>query len=100
MRRFHRILLIVLATSVGSSGLAAVLGLEPLALWLSLPAFVFSAWALLGHLVTIDDDALGGWSNPENSQEIWRSSVRELLAKLLVFVVVGSLVLWSWLAGQ
>jgi hypothetical protein len=27
----------------------------------------FSAWAFVGHLVTADDDAPGGWSNPEGS---------------------------------
>ena len=27
----------------------------------------FSGWIFLGHLVTADDDAKGGWSNPEGS---------------------------------
>jgi hypothetical protein len=27
----------------------------------------FSAWAFLGHLVTADDDAPGGWSNPDGA---------------------------------
>lgn len=27
----------------------------------------FSAWALLGHLLTVDDDMAGGWSNPDGS---------------------------------
>jgi hypothetical protein len=27
----------------------------------------FSAWAFVGHLITADDDAPGGWSNPDGS---------------------------------
>ena len=27
----------------------------------------FSAWSFFGHLVTADDDAPGGWSNPDGS---------------------------------
>ncbi|MGB1562042.1 MAG: hypothetical protein ACPHN2_11135 [Sinimarinibacterium flocculans] len=30
-------------------------------------AIGFSAWAFLGHLITADDDARGGWSNPDGS---------------------------------
>ncbi len=45
----------------------------------------FSAWALLGHLVTADDDAPGGWSNPDGSHPFpWV----ELLIKA---VVLGAL---------
>ena len=27
----------------------------------------FSVWAFAGHLITADDDAPGGWSNPDGS---------------------------------
>lgn len=27
----------------------------------------FVVWAFVGHLITIDDDAPGGWSNPDGS---------------------------------
>ena len=41
----------------------------------------FSAWAFIGHLVTADDDAPGGWSNPDGSLPFpWV----ELLIKALV----------------
>lgn len=30
-------------------------------------AIGFSAWAFFGHLITADDDAPGGWSNPDGS---------------------------------
>jgi hypothetical protein len=43
----------------------------------------FSVWALLGHLVTIDDDMKGGWSNPDGSEPFpWL----ELLVKVAIFV--------------
>lgn len=44
----------------------------------------FAAWAAIGHLVTLDDDASGGWSNPDNSKEVWRKSRRELILKFVV----------------
>jgi hypothetical protein len=41
----------------------------------------FSVWAFVGHLVTADDDARGGWSNPDGSVSFpWA----ELLIKALV----------------
>lgn len=43
----------------------------------------FSAWSLLGHLVTIDDDMKAGWSNPDGSEPFpWL----ELLVKVAIFV--------------
>lgn len=40
------------------------------ALW-SVPyaytVLAFSGWVFFGHLVTADDDAPGGWSNPDGS---------------------------------
>ena len=41
-----------------------------------------SAWTFFGHLVTADDDARGGWSNPDGSLPFpWA----ELAIKALVF---------------
>ena len=40
-----------------------------------------AAWAAVGHLVTLDDDQPGGWSNPESDGSLWRSSLRELAAR-------------------
>lgn len=48
----------------------------------------FAVWAFVGHLVTIDDDAEGGWSNPEGSRQFWRHSLFELFVKLLIMVVL------------
>lgn len=45
----------------------------------------FSAWAFFGHLVTADDDARGGWSNPDGSFPFpWGG----LILKALVFVAL------------
>ncbi len=41
----------------------------------------FSVWAFVGHLVTADDEAPGGWSNPDGSLP---SPWAELLIKALV----------------
>jgi len=60
---------------------------------LSLPALLMSGWAFFGHLVTIDDDKPGGWSNPGESVEQWRLSLLELLIKLACFVAFAVLVL-------
>ena len=54
---------------------------------------VLSILVFAGHLVTIDDDMKGGWSNPENSTSIWRSSKFELLVKFLVVVLMLIIIL-------
>ncbi|QFT55389.1 hypothetical protein FIU95_12575 [Microbulbifer sp. THAF38] len=43
-----------------------------------------SVWAVIGHLVKLDDDMPGEWSNMEGSPEAWRRSRVELLIKSLV----------------
>ena len=46
----------------------------------------FAALGLIGHIVTIDDDMPGGWSNPDGSQPFpWK----ELLIKAAVLVGLG-----------
>jgi len=47
-----------------------------------------SIFAVIGHLVTIDDDFMGGWSNPENSVHFWKSSLFELLIKVGVSIIL------------
>ncbi|WP_345552506.1 hypothetical protein [Microbulbifer aestuariivivens] len=51
------------------------------------------AWATVGHLVTLDDDMPGEWSNMERSPEVWRKSKIELLAKFVVFCVLLAVML-------
>ncbi len=72
------------------AGLAFVfLGFEAQAKYVAAPALVFSGWAAMGHLLTLDDDAPGEWSNPEGSKPFWRNSVFELILRFLVFASVG-----------
>jgi hypothetical protein len=52
-----------------------------------------SGWVALGHLVTLDDDMPGEWSNPQRSRALWLRSLAELIAKLLVFAVLVYFVL-------
>ena len=52
------------------------------------------AWATIGHLVTLDDEMPGGWSNAEESRKVWRLSLAGLVAK------AGALVLLFWFVGQ
>ena len=47
-----------------------------------------SALAVIGHLVTIDDDFMGGWSNPDNSVQFWKSSLFELVVKIGVLIIL------------
>ena len=48
-------------------------------------ALGFSAWALIGHIVTADDDLPGGWSNPDGELTFpWA----ELLVKVAVLAVL------------
>jgi hypothetical protein len=53
----------------------------------------FAAWVAFGHLITVDDDMPGEWSNLEGDKNIWRSSLVTLLFKFLVFVILVVLVL-------
>nr|WP_315484570.1 hypothetical protein [uncultured Undibacterium sp.] len=50
----------------------------------------FAAWMAFGHLITIDDDAPGGFSNSGENKMIWRHSLLELVLKfgVLIFLCV------------
>jgi hypothetical protein len=98
MSTFHRIALGVLVASLAASVVASMLFSSRVALWCGMPALVMSAWAAIGHLVTIDDDAAGGWSNPDGSSQIWYQSLRDLAIKLVVALFVAWLVVGAPLA--
>lgn len=52
-------------------------------------------WAAFGHLVTLDDDMPGGWSNVEGSKSLWRQSLLELSVKLLALAaLIGAIALY------
>ena len=51
----------------------------------------FAAWAFIGHIVTADDDAPGGWSNPDGSVPFpWRElgAKAAFLVGLIVLAVL------------
>jgi hypothetical protein len=52
----------------------------------------FSAWAFFGHLVTIDDDMKGGWSNPDGSEPFFWL---ELLIKVAIFAALCAMAAFS-----
>lgn len=87
MSRLARIALCIFVASLGGSIGASFLLTSPTALWIGLPAIVLSAWAAIGHVVTIDDDAPGGWSNPDGSTQPWRRSLAGLALKVVVALI-------------
>jgi hypothetical protein len=88
MGRFAWTVLGIYVCSVVASILAFAIGARTVAGYLASPGLLLSGLALLGHLVTLDEDAAGGWSNPNNSRAIWRSSLVQLGVKLLAFLLV------------
>lgn len=65
----------------------ALLGGRSPAAILGVPLIVLSGLALVGHLVTLDDDAAGGWSNPGGSRRVLRQSLVRLAVEGAVFAV-------------
>jgi len=47
-----------------------------------------AAWVAFGHLITLDDDMPGEWSNPESDKKLWRKSLAVMAVKLLVFAAL------------
>lgn len=92
--RFHLfvgIFLVLLVSTVS----AKLFHMEKAAAILSVPLLVMAGWGFIGHLVSLDDDIPGGWSNPDGDVTLWRQSVRELLVKLVVVLGVLAVFFWS-----
>ena len=87
-----KVVLAVYGASLCASLLATLLGAYPAARVCGAPALVMSAWAVFGHFITLDDDAPGGWSNPDDSSEVWRASLGELAVKAGAFALALLLV--------
>jgi hypothetical protein len=81
---------IFLASVLGFAA-AFLLGARSVGNWVAAPAIILSGWAAFGHLVTLDDDMPGGWSNSERSRAFWLKSLGQLAMKFAIFVGV------SWL---
>ena len=73
-----------------------MLGAHSVGNWMGGLALVFSGWAVIGQLVTLDDDMPGGWSNPDRSRALWSKSVGQLAIKMVIF---GG-VLWLFVVLQ
>ena len=84
-----RIIIAIILVSLTASLLGKLFGYSALAKYIGAPALALSGWAALGHLLTLDDDAPGEWSNPEGKESVWRHSLVELSLKVIIFVVVG-----------
>lgn len=46
----------------------------------------FAAWVFFGHLIALDDDEPGGFSNPDDSRPVLRGSLRDHGIKFLILV--------------
>lgn len=82
-------LLTILVVAVIAGSLSSVFAVPYVITLLGL-----SAWAVLGHLITLDDDMPGEWSNPEGSRRLWHLSLLGLAIK--VVVVIGLFMLIAW----
>ncbi len=71
-----------------SAMVSHLLGAGYLAEIIGAPALLMTGWGFLGHLVTLDDDMPGGWSNPEGSRAMVWKSVGALLLKSGLFMTL------------
>lgn len=83
--------LTIFVASMVLSIVALLIGAHDWGSTATMPALFFAVWMFGGHLVTLDDDSPGGWSNPDGSREIWRQSLRQLAIKFFVLLGVASL---------
>jgi hypothetical protein len=77
----------VIVLSLLCSVCIRLLGRPQLVVPLGSPALVLTGWAFFGHLMTLDDDAPGGWSNPERSRRTWMRSLLNLAGLMVLFGV-------------
>ena len=94
--RSARIAIGVMAVSFGSAVVAFLFGAHVLGTWLAGPALILLAWAVIGHLITLDDDMPGEWSNPQGSRRAWYASLGELFVKVVLLVGLSAVVLSQW----
>ena len=51
-----------------------------------------AAWSAVGHLITLDDDAPRGWSNPGKSDKFWHRSLRDVALKFIVLFALLAII--------
>ena len=87
----------VCLASISAACIARVLVGPGLAMLLAVPALFMLGTAVLGHLITFDDDFPGGWSNLDDSWEFFRRSLYELLGKACALaILIAVIVPWPW----
>jgi hypothetical protein len=94
-----RLVLIIYGVSLLLAVAAACIGLRDWVVTLSLPALALSGLAVAGHVTTMDDDAPGGYSNPDGDIEMWAESVRKLKWKFLTLCLAVAAVVLSLTFG-
>jgi len=100
MARWQKAVLALGVISAGTSGLLSLAGRRTVAAYAILPAVVTSVWIFVGHLVTVDDEAPGGWANPDGVPEVWRQSLLWLAMKAMVCAGVAGGAAWLWMAKK
>jgi hypothetical protein len=85
----------IFLVSCTGAAVSYLFGARSVGNWIAAPALILSGWAALGHLITLDDDMPGEWSNPQRSRAVWRRSLAELTVKLLAFAGVICLAIWQ-----
>ena len=86
----------VFLASVVGFAVAFLLGAQSVGNWLAAPAIILSGWAAFGHLITLDDDSPGGWSNTKRSRSFFYKSLGQLAIKFAIFAGV----VWLFIALQ
>jgi hypothetical protein len=87
--------LAIYLTSVAAGLAAAILQRFVASACLIAPAVLQSALVLLGHVVTLDDECPGEWSNPDRSLAIWRESLRDVAVKFTAFAVALAILVFT-----
>ena len=85
--RLKRTLIFTFLVSALLSLASLIMGAHELGAIATIPALVIAAWLFGGHLVTLDDDYPGNWSNLDGSKDVWMQSLRQLAIKF--FVLLG-----------
>ena len=96
MTKLGVIVIGIFVASVVGFAVAFLLGARTVGNWVGELALILSGWAAIGHLVTLDDDMPGGWSNPDRSRAVWSKSLAQLAIKMVIF---GG-VLWLFVTLQ
>lgn len=89
MNRAFKVIGTIYASSLLLAGATAIAHRFVAAAVLAAPALLLAFLAFAGHLVTLDDDYPGEWSNPEGARVIWHSSLRQLAAKFAALLVAS-----------